>query len=158
MRVAASLAFAAAALFGTAAQAQVNVKIGVMNDMSGLYADISGPGAVTAAKMAVEDFNPAAHGMKVDIIAADHQNKTDIGVGIARRAPHPNAALLFYDFMLTREAQQLLLSMDYIPTESTVPSPLARRRFTLVDPALALDQHDKWARSFEDVIIKRSAP
>jgi len=80
------------------------------------------------------------------------------GVGIARRAPHPNAALLFYDFMLTREAQQLLLSMDYIPTESTVPSPLAQRRFTLVDPALALDQHDKWARSFEDVIIKRSAP
>src|SRR5437660_4699877 len=85
MRVAASLAFAAAALFGTAAQAQVNVKIGVMNDMSGLYADISGPGAVTAAKMAVEDFNPAAHGMKVDIVSADHQNKPDIGANIARQ-------------------------------------------------------------------------
>jgi len=85
MRLAASLAFAAAALFGTAAQAQVNVKIGVMNDMSGLYADISGPGAVTAAKMAVEDFNPAAHGMKVDIVSADHQNKPDIGANIARQ-------------------------------------------------------------------------
>src|SRR2546426_1613662 len=80
------------------------------------------------------------------------------GIGIARRAPHPNAALLFYDFMLSSEAQQLLLSMDYIPTLRKVPSPLAQRRFTLVDPALALDQHDKWARSFEDVIIKRSAP
>src|SRR5262245_41780259 len=73
MRLTATLAFAAAALFGTAAQAQVNVKIGVMNDMSSLYADITGRGSVTAAKMAVEDFNPAAHGMKVEIIGSDHQ-------------------------------------------------------------------------------------
>jgi branched-chain amino acid transport system substrate-binding protein len=85
MRLAASLAFAAAALFGTAAQAQVNVKIGVMNDMSSLYADISGPGAITAAKMAVEDFNPTAHGMKVEIVSADHQNKPDIGASIVRQ-------------------------------------------------------------------------
>ena len=85
MRLAVSLAFAAAALFSTAAQAQVNVKIGVLNDMSSLYADISGPGAITAAKMAVEDFNPASHGMKVEIIAADHQNKPDVGSNIARQ-------------------------------------------------------------------------
>jgi iron(III) transport system substrate-binding protein len=79
------------------------------------------------------------------------------GIGIARRAPHPNAALLFYDFMLSSEAQQLLLSMDYIPTTGKLPSPLAHRRLTLVDPALALDQHDKWLKSFEDVIVKRSS-
>ena len=85
MRLTATLAFAVAALFGTAAQAQVNVKIGVMNDMSSLYADITGRGSVTAAKMAVEDFNPAAHGMKVDIIGADHQNKPDVGSNIARQ-------------------------------------------------------------------------
>src|ERR1700747_164670 len=85
MRLTATLAVAAAALFGTAAQAQVNVKIGVLNDMSSLYADISGPGSVTAAKMAVEDFNPDAHGMKVDIVSADHQNKPDIGANIARQ-------------------------------------------------------------------------
>jgi branched-chain amino acid transport system substrate-binding protein len=85
MRLAASLAFAAAALFGTAAQAQVSVKIGVLNDMSSLYADISGPGSVIAAKMAVEDFNPAAHGMKVEIVSADHQNKPDVGSNIARQ-------------------------------------------------------------------------
>jgi len=85
MRLTATVAFAVAALFGTAAQAQVNVKIGVMNDMSSLYADITGRGSVTAAKMAVEDFNPAAHGMKVDIIGADHQNKPDVGSNIARQ-------------------------------------------------------------------------
>src|SRR5215813_10382991 len=85
MRLTATVAFAVAALFGTAAQAQVNVKIGVMNDMSSLYADITGRGSVTAAKMAVEDFNPAAHGMKVEIIGADHQNKPDVGSNIARQ-------------------------------------------------------------------------
>jgi branched-chain amino acid transport system substrate-binding protein len=86
MRLAASLAFAAAALFGTAAQAEdINVKLGVLNDMSSLYADIGGKGSVTAAKMAVEDFNPAAHGMKVEIVSGDHQNKPDVGSNIARQ-------------------------------------------------------------------------
>ena len=86
MRLVAGLAFATAALFGTAAQAEdINVKIGVLNDMSSLYSDIGGIGSVIAAKMAVEDFNPAAHGMKVEVINADHQNKPDIGANIARQ-------------------------------------------------------------------------
>jgi iron(III) transport system substrate-binding protein len=79
------------------------------------------------------------------------------GVGIAQRAPHPNAALLFYEFMLSTEAQQLLLGMDYVPTLSKLPSPLANRRFQLVDPAIALDQRDKWEKSFGEVFIKRSS-
>ena len=86
MRLAAGLAIAAAALFGTAAQAEdITVKLGVLSDMSSLYADIGGPGSVIAAKMAVEDFNPAAHGMKVEIVSADHQNKPDVGSNIARQ-------------------------------------------------------------------------
>lgn len=60
-------------------------KVGVLNDQSGLYADIAGPGAVEAAKMAVEDFAPEKHGFKVEVIAADHQNKPDIGASIARK-------------------------------------------------------------------------
>ncbi len=79
------------------------------------------------------------------------------GIGIARRAPHPNAALLFYDFMLSTEAQELLVSMEYAPTRAKVPSPLATQRFSLVDPAVALDQSDKWTRSFEEVILKRGS-
>jgi iron(III) transport system substrate-binding protein len=78
------------------------------------------------------------------------------GVGVARNAQHPNAALLFYEFMLSTEAQQLLLQMDYVPTLAKLPSPLANRRFTLVDPAIAMDQHDKWAKSFDDVIVRRN--
>src|SRR5882672_162112 len=77
------------------------------------------------------------------------------GVGIARRAPHPNAALLFYDWMRSAEAQKVLLSLDYVPTNAQVPSPFAGWRFTLVDPAVALDQDDKWRRSFEEVILKQ---
>jgi len=60
------------------------VKIGVLTDMSSLYADAGGPGSVIAAKLAVEDFNPAAHGMKVEVVSADHQNKPDVGANIAR--------------------------------------------------------------------------
>jgi branched-chain amino acid transport system substrate-binding protein len=88
MRFAASVVFTVATLISTAAQAQFTdgvVKIGVLTDMSSLYADATGPGSVTAANLAVQDFNPAAHGMKVEIVSADHQNKPDIGSNIARQ-------------------------------------------------------------------------
>ncbi len=86
MRLAGIVTFAVAALLGAAAQAEdLNVKLGVLNDMSSLYADIGGQGSVIAAKMAVQDFNPAAHGMKVDVISADHLNKPDVGSNIARQ-------------------------------------------------------------------------
>jgi branched-chain amino acid transport system substrate-binding protein len=83
------LAWAAAAALGAtgAAQAQISdgvIKIGVMNDMSGLYADLTGPGSVIAAKMAIEDFGAARKGMKVEVVSADHQNKPDVGSTIAR--------------------------------------------------------------------------
>src|ERR1700719_1375355 len=86
MKLIATLALAAAAALTSAAQAEdITVKIGVLNDMSSLYSDIGGPGSVIAAKMAVEDFNPAAHGMKVEIVSADHLNKPDVGSNIARQ-------------------------------------------------------------------------
>src|ERR1700682_356216 len=77
----------AAVLACGAAQAQMTdgvIKIGVLNDMSGLYADLSGPGSVAAARMAVEDFGAAQKGLKVEIISGDHQNKPDVGSGIVR--------------------------------------------------------------------------
>jgi branched-chain amino acid transport system substrate-binding protein len=55
-----------------------------MNDMSGTYSDLTGPGSVVAAQMAVEDFGAAAKGMKVEVVGADHQNKPDIGSNIVR--------------------------------------------------------------------------
>ena len=69
----------------TLAQDMPTFKIGVLNDQSGVYSDITGLGSVEAAKMAVEDFKPEQHGFKVQIVGADHQNKPDIGTGIARK-------------------------------------------------------------------------
>lgn len=81
-----SLFIAAAVLAGSAisASADVAVKIGVLNDRSGLYADLGGEGSVVAAKLAVEDFKAAEKGIKVEVVAADHQNKADIAVNTAR--------------------------------------------------------------------------
>jgi branched-chain amino acid transport system substrate-binding protein len=61
------------------------VKIGVLNDQSGLYADLGGPGSVTAARMAAEDAGGSVLGKPIDIVFADHQNKADIRVAVARR-------------------------------------------------------------------------
>ena len=83
-----SLAALAVALGCSGAQAQYTdgtIRIGVLNDMSGTYADLSGRGSLIAARMAVEDFGAAAKGMKVEIVGADHQNKPDIGSNIVRK-------------------------------------------------------------------------
>ncbi|MDZ5449758.1 ABC transporter substrate-binding protein [Labrys sp. ZIDIC5] len=76
--------FAGSAL-GPASAEDIAVKLGILNDRSGVYADLSGEGSVIAAKMAVEDFKAAEKGLKVEIVSADHQNKPDIGAGIARQ-------------------------------------------------------------------------
>jgi branched-chain amino acid transport system substrate-binding protein len=74
------------ALSAAPAMAESNgtLRIGVLNDMSSVYADFQGPGSVLAAQMAVEDFAKQSK-RKVEVISADHQNKPDVGVGIARR-------------------------------------------------------------------------
>ncbi len=82
-----SLTALAVALGCGSAQAQYTdgtIKIGVMNDMSGTYADLTGQGSVIAARMAVEDFGAAAKGLKVEIVGADHLNKPDVGSNIVR--------------------------------------------------------------------------
>ena len=94
MRLGGFAAFAAAVTASAAlalsaiAQAQISddvVKIGVMNDMSGLYADISGQGSAEAARMAIADFGGTVNGKKIELITADHQNKPDVGGAIARQ-------------------------------------------------------------------------
>ena len=57
----------------------------MLNDQSGLYADLGGPGSVIAARMAVEDAGGTVLGKPIEIVFADHQNKSDVGVGIARQ-------------------------------------------------------------------------
>ena len=115
----------AIALCAAPAQAQqagkvpFTVKVGVLSDMSGLYADIGGQGSVIAAQMAAKDFNPANHNMKVEIVSADHQNKPDIGSEIARRwydidhvnaiADVPNSGVALAVSDVTREKNGVFL-------------------------------------------------
>ena len=73
-----------ALLLAVPASAQ-GVKIGILNDQSGVYADYGGKYSVEAAKMAIEDFGGEVLGQKVEMITADHQNKPDLATSIARR-------------------------------------------------------------------------
>ncbi len=88
MKLAAIFGFAAVLALTAPASAQMSgdvVKIGVLNDMSGLYADIAGPGSVEAARMAIADFGGSVNGKKIELISADHQNKPDVGSAIANQ-------------------------------------------------------------------------
>jgi branched-chain amino acid transport system substrate-binding protein len=67
------------------AHASDAIKIGVLNDQSGLYADFGGPGSVEAARLAVDEFGGTVLGKKIEIVTADHQNKTDVGLATARQ-------------------------------------------------------------------------
>jgi branched-chain amino acid transport system substrate-binding protein len=78
-------ALAAALVCGGANAQQLNVKIGVLSDMSSLYADIGGPGSVAAAKLAIADFTKDHPNVKVELISGDHQNKPDVGSQIANQ-------------------------------------------------------------------------
>jgi branched-chain amino acid transport system substrate-binding protein len=96
------------------------VKIGVLNDMSSLYADIGGPNSVAAAKLAIEDSGLGAKGWKIDLISGDHQNKPDVGTNIARQwidndkvdaiADTPNSGVALAVSNLVREKNAVLLN------------------------------------------------
>jgi branched-chain amino acid transport system substrate-binding protein len=105
---------------GSRALAQeAEIKIGVLNDMAGPISDITGKGSVVAANMAVEDFGGTAAGRKVTILAADHQNKVDIGSAIARKwldvenvdaiIDVPNSSVGLAVQNLTRERKKVFL-------------------------------------------------
>jgi branched-chain amino acid transport system substrate-binding protein len=106
------------------------VKIGVLNDMSGLYADLAGQGSVIAAQMAVEDFG-SLEGAKIEIVSADHQNKPDIGSNVARQwfdvdgvdvivdVPTSSVALAIND--VTREKNKVFLVSGAAASDLTGP-------------------------------------
>lgn len=115
-----------------AAEAQISndvVKIGVLNDQSGLYADITGQGSVIAARMAVEDFGGKVAGKPVEIVFADHQNKPDIGAALARQwfdrdgvdmvVDVPNSAVALAVQAVSREANRVHINTGAATTDLT---------------------------------------
>src|ERR1700730_10051958 len=86
MKLAAILGAAATLVLSASASAEISgdvVKIGVLNDMSGLYADIGGAGSVEAARMAIADFGGSVSGKKIELISGDHQKQPEGGSGDA---------------------------------------------------------------------------
>ncbi|CAO3403397.1 ABC transporter substrate-binding protein [Azospirillum palustre] len=113
---------ALAVLASGAAQAQMSdnvIKIGMLSDRSGIYADINGEGSAVAARMAAEEFGNAVNGTKIEIIVGDHQNKADIAANLARQwidtekvdvvADVPNSAAALAVQAITRDKKRLFL-------------------------------------------------
>ncbi|MGP0059959.1 MAG: ABC transporter substrate-binding protein [Beijerinckiaceae bacterium] len=118
--------FAAGCLFvagslgvGAAMAEDPPVRIGILNDMSGVFADYQGPGSVVAAQLAVEDYGGKVAGRKIEVISADHQNKVDIGTNIARKwfeldgvdaiFDVPNSSIAFAVADLAREKNKVFI-------------------------------------------------
>ena len=76
------------------------------------------------------------------------------GVAVMKRAPHPNAAVLWYDFELSEEAQRMLAKRDFVPTNRKVDTPLGRVPLLVVDPKVILDQQAKWTKLYEELFTK----
>ncbi len=95
-------------------------------------------------------------GAPIDWFALEPAIARSNAVGVARHAPHPNAALLFYEYLLGEEAQQAFVSMDYVPSNTKVASPLEGVKILQTDPVRSLDEVDKWTRLFEGTLLRRS--
>src|SRR4051812_30843140 len=129
-RRSAALLACAAFGFATSAFAQdKTVKIGVLNDMSSLYADIGGPNSVVAIKMAIEDSGLLKKGWKIDVLSGDHQNKPDVGVSISRQwidtekvdaiADTPNSGVALAVNNLVKEKNSVLLNVGAATADLT---------------------------------------
>ena len=116
---------------GVANAQQINVKVGVLTDMSSLYADATGPGSVLAAKMAAADFMKDNPNVKVDVISGDHQNKPDIGTQLANQwydvekvdmiVDVPNSGVALAISQVTRDKNKVFVGSGPATSDLTGP-------------------------------------
>ena len=76
------------------------------------------------------------------------------GIAVSKKAPHPNAAVLFYDFEIGPEGQQILAKRDFVPTSKKVDTPLNRIPMKFVDSRVQLDEFEKWQKLYEEIFTK----
>jgi len=75
-------------------------------------------------------------------------------IGVAKNAIHPHAALLFTDFMLSREGQQIIKERNRVPSSMAVDSPLNKFKYEMIDPSIVLDEAEKWEKLWSDLFLK----
>ena len=76
------------------------------------------------------------------------------GIAMSKNAPHPHAAVLFYDFEISEEGQKILAGRDFVPTNKKIDTPLAKIPMKFVDARVALDEYQKWEKNYEDLFLK----
>ncbi|MDB5762013.1 MAG: fbpA 1 [Herminiimonas sp.] len=92
-------------------------------------------------------------GAPIDWFALEPAIALPFGIGLSKTAPHPNAAVLFYDYMLS-DGQKLLSQMHYIPTNKDTESSFKNLQFKVVDKAVFLDEYEKWTTLYENIVLK----
>ena len=126
---AAALAFMLAPAVAPAQVSDEVVRVGVLNDVSGPYADFAGPGSVITARMAAEDYGGRVLGKPIEVIGGDHQNKPDVGGSLARRwidtdrvdmiIDMPNSAVALAVQQVGRERNRIIINTSAVTTELT---------------------------------------
>jgi iron(III) transport system substrate-binding protein len=94
-------------------------------------------------------------GAPIDWFAIGRAVARPNGAAVMKRAPHPNAAVLFYDFELSEEGQRILAKRDFVPTNRKVESPLSKIPLLVVDPKVMLDEQAKWSKLYEELFLKQ---
>jgi len=111
------------------------------------------PLALTVYNYKAEQFK--GQGAPIDWFSIGKAVARPNGVAVARRAPHPHAAVLFYDFEIGEEGQRILAKRDFVPTNRKIDTPLNRMPLELVDPKTMLDEHAKWTKLYEELFLRQ---
>lgn len=112
------------------------------------------PLALTVYNYKAEQFK--GQGAPIDWFSIGKAVARPNGVAVARRAPHPHAAVLFYDFEIGEEGQRILAKRDFVPTNRKIDTPLNKMPLELVDPKVMLDEHAKWTKLYEDLFLRQA--
>jgi iron(III) transport system substrate-binding protein len=111
------------------------------------------PLALTVYNYKAEQFK--GQGAPIDWFSIGKAVARPNGVAVARRAPHPHAAVLFYDFEIGEEGQRILAKRDFVPTNRKIDTPLNRMPLELVDPKTMIDEHAKWTKLYEELFLRQ---
>ncbi len=95
------------------------------------------------------------HGDPIDWVPVEPVIARPQGIGVLRHAPHPNAALLFAEFVLSQEGQELFNKMGRVPTSVKVKSNLNNFKYTMADPAIILDESEKWEKLWDQLFMQK---
>jgi iron(III) transport system substrate-binding protein len=107
------------------------------------------PLALTVYNYKAEQLRAA--GAPIDWFTIGNAIARPNGVGVVRTAPHPHAAVLYYDFELSEEGQRIIATRDFVPTNSTIETPLSKVPMTFIDARVSIDEYDKWQNLYMEL-------